>query len=303
MRALHQGELARYWNMPKEFVGPSEADDLFYISQKLAQNEHAYGYMFAAGSAAAESGLLALDASNGVRHERVEAARKYWQKAQDAFLFKHINENWNEARLMCVPDKVHVQMMYLEIYHEMIDGYIEEKSIGRLHASLVRLASLNKELHDYSEAIGDWSTAVARRGIGYEVGTHLTVTRLGCPSFFTIPASARADHGEYFARKTHDVRLIQQSHGIINWWVPYEVKPTDFYSEDYDSAFIRARVELLMPSSLNPLELADYMQAELDGTISAQHFAELDDVTSRVLSLAKDYRARESFNGLLAQSA
>ena len=303
MKFAHKGELARYYSMPKEFVGPEAADDLFRVHEALVQNESSFGYLFAAGSAAAESGLMAYNTPIGERHDRIDAARKAWLGAQDAFLFKHITEDWNEARMMCQPDKVQVQLSFIDIYHEMVDGYVEESTLGRLHATLVRLASHNKELHDYSDAIGDWSTAAGRRGLGYEIGTHLPVTRLGCPSFFTVPSTARADHGGTMGRQTHDVRLIQQTHGVIKWCVPFEVKPTDYYSEDYDSALVRGRVELLMPSSLHPLELADYALAELEGTISEQHLGELDDITSRVLRLAKDYRAREEFDTLVLQSA
>lgn len=303
MKFPHQNELARYYSMPKEFVGPDTADDLFRMSKLLAKNERSFGYLFAAGSAAAESGLLAYDTPSDERHDRIDTAKKAWQKSQDAFLFSHMNEGWNEARMMCVPDRVQTQLAYIDIYHEMVDGYVEESTIGRLHATLVRLATLNKELHDYSDAIGDWTTATSRRGLGYEHGTLLTVTRLGCPSLFTIPSTARADHGGTAGDKAHDVRLIQQTHGVIKWCVPFEVKPTGYYSDQYTSAFVRGRVELLMPSSLQPLELADYMQAELDGTITQQHLGELDDITSRVLGLAKDYRGREEFSSQVLRSA
>lgn len=303
MKFPYQSELTRYYSMPKEFVGPEAADDLFAIYEKLAQNERAFGYLFAAGSAAAESGLLAYEAPNSERHARINAAKEAWQRAQDAFLFSHIDQDWSEARMMCVPDRVQVQLSYIDIYHEMVDGYVEETTLGRLHASLVKQATHNKELHDYADAIGDCGTAAGRRGIGYELGTLLTVTRLGCPSLFTVPSTARSDHGGSMGEQAHDVRLIQQSHGTINWWVPFEVKPTELHSERYTSAFVRGRVELLMPSSLQPLELANYMQAELDGTISEAHLGELDDITSRVLGLAKDYRAREELEALTLQIA
>lgn len=303
MKTQHKSELAHYYNMPKDFVGPAEADILFSMSEKIAQNEKSFGYLYAAGSAAAESGLLAYDTPRDERHDRIDAARAAWQKAQDVYIFNHFNEGMGEGRLMSVPDRVNVQLAYIDIYHEMVDGYVEETTLQNLHATLVRSAVHNKELHDIADTTGDWTTATARRGLGYELGTLLPVTRLGCPSLFTIPATARADHGGFMARKAHDVRLIQQSHGVIKWCVPYEVKPTGYYNDNYDSAFVRGRVELLMPSSLHPLEIAEYMQDELNGTISAQHLGELDEITSRVLALARDYRAREEFGVLRLESA
>lgn len=283
--------------MPKDFVGPEGADDLFEIYKGLVAKE-SFGYLFAAGSAAIESGLLAYNTPVFERHERIDAGRKAMQGAQDAFLFNHIASGWSESRMMCLPDRVQSHLSYMDIYHEMVDGFVEERTLGKLHATLVNLATSNKNLHDVSENTGDWSAAMSRRGLGYELETLLTITRLGCPSLFTIPSTVRSDHGGSYAEQTHDVRLIQQSHGVINWWVPFEVKPTEYYSERYQSAYVRGRVELLMPSSIKPLELAEYMQAELNGTITSEQLNGLDDITSRVFSLAKDYRAREEYNFL-----
>lgn len=132
-----------------------------------------------------------------------------------------------------------------------------------------------------------------RVGFANELGTLMTITRLGCPSFFAIPAIIRADNGNYHKKATHDVRIIQQSWGTINSCIPYEVKTSDKpRDDDYDAALVRGKVELLMPSARDSLDLAVYMDQERKGIISSDHARELNEVTSRVLKLALEYKRR-----------
>ena len=104
------------------------------------------------------------------------------------------------------------------------------------------------------------------------------------------PQTAYASRHAFYPEETHDVRLIRQSWGSIEQCIPYEVKPNDGLTRDrYRSAFVRGRVELMMPSATQPLDLALYMEEEENGTISAEHYAELNEITSRVLRQAVDY--------------
>ena len=292
-----------YYSMPKDFVSPEDADTLWTIYNEISPRKNSYGYLYTAGSAALESGLRAYHRSPAERHERIAKAKRSWQLAQDAFIFSHLDRDWSDSKLFLNPDRIQANLLYIDLCHEMIDGFVEEATVGKLHASLVGLATRNKELHDEAVSTDDWGAAVGRRGLGYEVGTLLTVTRLGCPSFFAMLATARADHGGFMGETTHDVRVIQQSHGKINWFVPFEVKPTDFHSEEYKGAFTRGRVELLMPSSVQDLDLVDYMRDELEGTISKQHLEELDELTSRTLALTRDYQARLEYEQMFPASA
>jgi hypothetical protein len=276
--------------MPKDFVGPSEADDLFTIYEKLSRADYSYGYLFAAASAAAESGLMATHLSSDERHFRLQCADEAWQDAQAVFLDKHGAKGWSEAKLEAIPDRVEMNRIYMPMYHDLVDGNMREVTISKTHERLVKLGLKNLRLHDGAEEVNDPSGFVIRRGLGYELCTLMTVTRLKCPSFFAIPATARADHGTYHGEETHDVRLIRQSWGKIEQCVPYEVKPSDGTTRDrYKSAFVRGRVELMMPSATHPMELATYMGQELRGDISLEHFAELNEITSRVLRQAVDY--------------
>lgn len=296
---LHQRELARYYQMPKEFVGPQAADDLISMHEALRSAESSWSYLFVAGSAAAESGLMATHLDESERHARLETANRTWTEAQHEFFKAHIEDDWSEGRRYTIPDRIEMNRAYLPLYHDMVDGAVMEETIASTHARLVSLAVANVEYHDIAEATGDYGTMVYRRGLAYEMSTLLTGTRLRSPSFFTIPVPARADHGEHFPERTHDVRLIQQTWGTIRWSVPYEVKPSDNLKNcRYESALVRGRVELLMPSCTEPWEIARYMQQEVDGTISAQHLAELDEITSRVLRLALEYKRRQSLAGV-----
>lgn len=294
MKFPHQRELARYYSMPKDFVGPSEADDLIFMHEAMIDAKRSWSYQFVAGSAAAESGLMATHLPASERHARLNAADEAWRRAQDGFIMNHVSDDWEDERLYTIPDRVQMHRMYIELYRDMVDGEVRDETIVETHRRLVGLAVSNLEQHDRAEEKNDFAAMMYRRGLGYELGTILTATRLRCPSIFAIPSPVRADNGEYFPEKTHDVRLVQQSWGEINWWTPYEVKPvTSERTRYYESPIVRGRVELQMPSAKTPLELARFMQEEVDGTISPQHLAELDEITSRVFRLAQEYKRKQ----------
>lgn len=290
MKFPHRGELARYHTLPKDFVDPSEADDLFSIYEKLRLADHSSGYLFAAASAAAESALMATHQSTDERHRRLISADKTWAEAQSAFLRKHGHKGWNEGRLEAIPDRIEMNKIYLPLYHDFVDGNIREATITATHHNLVSLGIKNYVHHNEAEENNDPATYITRSGLGYELGTLMTVTRLKCPSFFAMPTTARADDGTFYREETHDVRLIRQSWGTIESCIPYEVKPSDGLNRDrYRSAYVRGRVELMMPSATQPLDLVTYMDRELRGNISLEHLAELNEITSRVLRQAVDY--------------
>ena len=293
MKYVNRDQLARYHQLPKEFVGPLEADDLFFIHDALKDASYSSTYLYTAGSAAAESGLIASHLTNDERHYRIDCADKIWKQAQDAFIKRHIEDDWSESKILTIPDRIEMSRIYNPLYHDMIEGNVRQETIEKTHHRLIRLGLLNLKRHDQAEQISDFGALMMRRGLAYELGTLMTATRLVCPSFFAIPATARADNGEHFPEETHDVRLIHQSWGQIKSCIPYEVKPTDGkYRHRYRSAYVRGRVELLMPSSTNPLDLVRYMAEEQQGTISNQHRAELNEITSRVLRQAEDYKNR-----------
>jgi hypothetical protein len=197
-----------------------------------------------------------------------------------------------------VPDRVEMNRLFVPVYHDLVDENVREVTLARTHHRLIKLGLKYIRIHDRALRQGDISGFVMRRGLGYELGKLMNITRLNCPSFFAIPASARADHGAFYREETHDVRLIRQSWGSIEQCIPYEVKPNDGMTRDrYRSAFVRGRVELMMPSATQPLDLALYMEEEENGTISAEHYGELNEITSRVLRQAVDYTNNLSLGG------
>lgn len=298
MKFPHQKELARYYQMPKEFVGPKEADELFFMHETMRGATKSWSYQFVAGSAAAESGLMATHLSAKERHRRLNSAHAAWSEAQDGFLGDHFLDNWSESRMYTIPDRIEMHRAYIPLYRDMVDGNVRQETLANVHRRLVSLANANLDQHNESLMSRDYAAVMYRRGLAYELGTILTITRLGCPSLLAVPVPARADHGEYFPEKTHDVRLVQHSWGEINWCIPYEVKPVAPTNADrYESALVRGRIELMMPSTTEPLDIVRYMQEEVEGTISQQHLSELDEITSRVFRLAEAYKKKVSLGG------
>ncbi len=299
MTAPHKGDFVRYYQMPKDFVGPQQADVLFMMSERMRGSD-AGSYLYAAGSAAAESGIIALETPAEIRHERIDNADRTWRDAQDAFIHKNMYKGWTESKLLAMPDRIEMHRLYIQLYHEMVDGCVTERTLGRLHHDLIGLSAANLAFIHQADTTTDDMAQSARVGLNTELCKLMTMTRLNCPSLFPIPAISRADHGGYFPKSTHDVRLLQQSWGAIKWCVPYEVKSNDSGRKgEYDSAFVRGKVELRMPFSTDALDLSWYMREEEEGTISPEQLTELNNITSRIMGLAVDYRRRQK----LASSA
>lgn len=299
MKNVHSGELIRYHALPKTFVGPLEADDLFVIYERLQNAYDSFGYLSAAASAATESGLMATHLTKDERHHRLQCADQAWQDASTVFFERHFDKDWSDAQLFAVPDRVHMNRVFMPLFHDFVDGNIRETTIDKVHQRLVHLGSRNLMLHDQAESEQDVAGFIQRRGLGNELSTIMSVTRLRCPSFFAIPATVRADNGVHFPELTHDVRLIRQSWGRIENCIPCEVKGDNTWQRDqYKSAFVRGRVELMMPSAKHPLELARFIYEEQQGTITPKHLAELNEVTSKVLRQALDYDSNESISSL-----
>ncbi len=295
MKFIHRGEAVRYNKMPKDFVGPQEADVLFSIAEKLSISEDSVAYLTTAGSAAAESGLMATHLSEDERHARLHEAEELWKRAEGAFIARHIDDDWTESKLLSIPDRIKMNQTFLPIYHDLVNGFVREETMEKTHERLNRLGITNLRRLRVAQEMNDLGAVSMRMGLGNEIGTILPVSRLKCPSFFAIPAMARADDGTYHRDQTHDVRLIHQSWGNILSCVPYEVKSGSFTHPDrYVSAVIAGKIHLQMPSSADPLELVRYIDQEQHGTISEQHLAELNEITSRVLQEAVNYKNKTS---------
>lgn len=285
-------EYARYHLLPKEFIESTQADELFNTYTILKQATHSSTYLFSAGSAAAESALVGLAASADERHHRLDCAEEAWLSAQYAFLDRHMWQKWSDARLYIQPNRIEMSKLFLPLYHDMVDRCVREDTISRVHFMLSKLAMENLEQHDIAIYENDFAY-VGRRGLGYELGSLLAPNRLLCPSFFAIPAIARADNGNHYPEDTHDVRLIRQSWGVIEDVIQYEVKPNDKPKYDrYNSALIRGHVELVIPASTNPLDMALLAHREAKGIATPEEIAVLDDITSRVLRRADEFNRK-----------
>lgn len=280
---------ARYHSLPKDFVGPEQADDLFNLHTAMRQATHSSGYLFAAGSAAAEAALIGYDTPVDERHYRLEQAESAWTEAQLASLRRHMWYESSETKLYTFPSRVEMNKIFLPLYHDMVDGFVQKETMSRTYVMLARLAMDNLLQHDIAFQNND-ASFVQRRGLGYELGSLIAPDRLQCPSFFAIPAIARADTGNHFPHDTHDVRLIRQSWGVIEDVIQYEVKPTEKASNArYHSATIRAHIDLEVPTSANPLEYARLAYREATLTASLDDIAILDEITSKVLRRAEHY--------------
>ena len=277
--------LTRYNQIPKHFVEPELADELFFISTKLAREKPYPSYLFVAGSAAAESGLVATNISPEERHSRVHIAEQLWSQAQQRYIELHCNDGWTESKVTAFTDRIQAHRIFVPLFHDLINGCVEERTSEVLHERLVRLANRNLDLYLSSFDAHDYGGASGRKGLSAELGVIGSITRLNCPTYFAMPTTARGDDGTYFGDKVHDVQVISQSWGSIRSATPIEVKQSGLYrrGDRYSSTYVSGRVHLNMPSSESPHFLCRYLKKELQGTATPQEISELNDVTSNVL--------------------
>lgn len=297
------GELTRYITMPKHFVGPEAADDLFSIYETLREEKPYPYYLYVAGSAAAESGLTATHLSPEERHYRIQCADEAWQQSQELWIEKHMDDNWTATKLFTFPDRVQTHRIYNNLLHDMVNGNVRPETIDTTHERLVRLAVNNLRLYQQGWDNKDPGAISYRRGLAYELSTAASITRLRCPSFFAMPAVARSDDGTYHRKDTHDIQLIQQSWGTIRSSLPIEVKPSGNYSlSRYNCAVVRGKVHLKLPSAESPLQLSRFLYREFRGEASDAEIAELNEVTSRILTQVQKHQTMQDVGSSAVRS-
>jgi hypothetical protein len=303
-------ELDRYFSMPKHFVGPETADELFSIYERLVNDPMpGASYFLIGGSAAAESGLVGTHLSNEERHRRIQCAHRAWEYAQELSIRnryeKYESGEWTKSKLMMFSDRVEAQLIYTNLFHDLVNGNVRPETIASTHVRLVRLGIKNLQMHQEAVQLGDAGAESGRRGLAGEIATPASITRLQSPSFFAIPGVIRSDDGTYHRQDTHDVLLVQQKWGIIRSAVPIEVKATGRgnisrmrknRSTRYQSAMVKGTIHLKMPSAQTPLHLAVYLGKELRGDATKQEIMELNDVTNMILDEARDYLQRTNMS-------
>lgn len=290
---LPHPEFMRYQMMPKHFVGPETADDLFYISETLLREKPYPSYLYAAGSAAAESGLVGTHLPADERHRRVQRADDLWHLAQEQYLKQHADDGWSEAKLFAFSDRVEGQIIFTNLLHDMINGNVRPETMRSTHERIVRLGMTNLKMFEQAKREGDVGVMGVRRGASFEISTAASVTRLLSPNFFAMFTTARGDDGTHFRDDTHDILIMKQSWGEIRSTLPVEVKPKSGYGRQrYKSALVRGKLHLKMPSAESALHLAVFLDKEMRGKASKQEVKELNEVTSSVLSEAMEYIQR-----------
>ncbi len=297
-------QMTRYLKLPKALVGPSKADALFSIHEQLRQRSTSWTYQFMAGSAAAESALTGSHLSVEERLARLEAADMCWREAQSIFVYRHDSPEAHDARLYMVPDKIEVHRAFVPLFTDITSGHVQPSTLDILHERVLDIGVKNLELYLKSGASGDRATMLWREGFGHEVSTILTVTRLKKPTLLAIPAFARCDNGVHHSADTHDVRLLQQSHGVIRSSTPFEVKTSESPKHSrYRSPIVRGTIELQVPSCDDSLAIVAYMDEERRGTLSPERAKELDEISIGILKLAADYKERTFGKSALAHAS
>lgn len=300
--------LGRYHEIPKHFAGPETADHLLSIYESLVGGAPRPSYFFAAGSAAAESGLVGTHLDTEERHRRIQCGHDAWKFAQKLSIDKHIDDNWTESKLLLFSDRVETQLIFTTLLHDMVNGDVRPETMASTHRRLVQLGVTNLQLYNQATRDKDPGAISGRRGLANEIAMPAAITRLQCPSYFAMPTVARADNGTYMSEDTHDAIILEQSWGSIRSTIPCEIKSKGGLrpSKRYKSAMIRGTVHLRMPSATSSLHLAKFLDKEIRGEATAQEITELNEVTSKVLREATKYLqqqklARETLSSLAGE--
>lgn len=293
--------LNHYLSMPKHFVGPETADNLFKTYDALTNIRHPKAFHFlVAGSAAAESGIVGTHLSAQERHYRIQCAHYAWEHSKALSVKrrrgKYDSGEWTKSKLLMFSDHVDSQLIYTNLFHDLVNKNVRSETIGSVHERLVKLGVTNLKRYIQALEEKDFGAARCREGFAYEISTTAAVTRLRSPTFFAIPAVVRSDNGIFLPEDTHDVQLIKQKWGTIRSAIPVEVKRSDargeIHSARYKSMMIQGTIHLNMPSAETPLHLAYYLDKELRGQASRQEIKELNEITSSVLNEATSYIQR-----------
>lgn len=278
-----------YLRMHKVLVGSATADELITIHEQL-KNEVMPRYLTVAGWSAAEAALVADGLSTAAKLQLLDAAVDCWERG----LVMQLRYNQSDKQHLieyAAPYRSALDLAVAPLLKGIISGDVTSKTCQSVFADCLAIAEANEIQQGLAWSSGNSEAAAEHVGFGYECNALLTLNRLQSPTWFAIPALARADTGYHHNRQTHDLLVIRQKWGEIQSVVPVEVKSAASARdrERYQALLVRGKMHLSLDGFHRPGETLRALGAVYRGDASKREQQTVHRVSNRFMEMLQDY--------------
>lgn len=288
-----------YLRMHKVLVGSATADELLTIHEQL-QGESMPRYLTVAGWSAAEAALVSDDMATARKLELIDAAVDCWERSVTIQLQYNQSDKQHLIEY-AAPYRNALDVAIAPLLRGIVSGDVTAKTCQAVFADCLAIAEANEIQLGLAWADGNTEAAAEHVGLGYECNALLALNRLQSPTWFAIPALARADTGYHHNQQTHDLLVIRQKWGEIQSVVPVEVKSAASARdrERYQALLVRGKMHLSLDGYYQPGETLRAIGAAHRGDATAKERQTVDRVSARFMAMLQDYYAG-SYLGVVA---
>ena len=288
-----------YLRMHKILVGSATADELVRIHEALA-TETMPRYLTASGWAAAEAALVSGQMPTRERIALIDSAVDCWERGLQTQLAQNQTDK-PYLHEFAAPYRSALDIAVAPLLRGLVSGDVTSKTCERVFADCLAIAEANEIQLQLALRAGDTEAVGEHVGLGYECNALLALNRLQSPTWFALPALARADTGYHHVRQTHDLLVIKQKWGEIQSVIPVEIKASASVRdrERYQALLVRGKMHLSLNGHHKPGQTLKALAAVHRGDASRQEVVVVSEVSERFLRMLKDYYA----GGCLGQVA
>jgi hypothetical protein len=280
--AAHQ----KYMRIHKRLVGPRTVDTLLSIHSQLASASDVE-YLSVAGWAAAEAALVATDRGVEDRLGYLGWAACSWDDAllyqEERNMQRGLPESYPHANI----NRLQLARLFIPLMKGMVMGDVTKQIRETVYNDLLLLAAQNA--YGLVKSVEDGLEEGGYIGLAHEINAMLAVNRLKSPTLIAMSAIARADSGEFYPEKTHDIELLHLNRGKILDVTTLESKarPRERHYKRYEAAIIHGRIHLYTKTGTSPVETVELFLKEHDSNLTAAETEELEEMTDTIVHLAR----------------
>ena len=277
--------------MNKVLVGNVGAQQLEEVYGAL-KDEMAPRYLVVAGWAAAEAALAKTNEDTGQRLALMDAAVNVWRQALDneIEIREHIS---NDKMEHSQAHRIALDIAVAPIFRDIIQGDVRRSTCGHVFDNCLAVASSNAAYMKAMKEAGNTQGYIGYRGFGYECNALLAFNRTLSPTWFAVPALARADSGYYHRDQTHDLMVIHQKYGLVKSATPVEIKQKITAREvgRYRALLVEGKMHLSVDGKWSPEHTLDAIAATHRGSYTDEDRQIADNAANQFTMMVRDYYA------------
>jgi len=266
------------------------------------RDEHAPRYLISAGWAAAEAALVGVDQPIAYRLGLMDAATSTWRRAFDNELVvrQYVSGDKLEQEQ---GHRIALDIAVAPLLRDIVQGNVRPATCRQVFESCLDVANSNVQYLRAMEAAGNEIGYREHLGFGNECNALLAVNRTFSPTWFAMPAPARADSGYHHRDQTHDLLVIRQKFGLIKSAAPVEIKTTawPFLIDRYKALVLEGRMHLSADDERSPEPTLAAIEATYRGVATDDEQIQADMATEQFASMLHDYCAGPALGGLAAR--